>query len=262
MNGENILKGCLVESDPAAIARARQAKRRALVVAIILQVLLVGLLVLAPLLGAVEKLPPSRMGCDFMPRPPYKGEPKKAVTAKPEIQTQGKKPPRITSQAPIYQPKNIPDKVAPITDPPDVIAAQTAPSGGGRGEGDPNGIIDLIAPSERSAAVPKAPEWSAAKAKRPPIDVPPAVQEARLVRRVEPKYPPLPKSAGIEGKVVLRAVIAKDGTIQSLEIVSGHPLFIDAARDAIAQWRYQPTLLHGEPVEVETVITVVFTLRR
>jgi protein TonB len=61
---------------------------------------------------------------------------------------------------------------------------------------------------------------------------------------------------------VLRAVIAKDGTIQSLEVVSGSPLFIEASREAIAQWRYQPTLLNGEAVEVETVITVVFTLKR
>jgi protein TonB len=88
------------------------------------------------------------------------------------------------------------------------------------------------------------------------------VQLARLVRRVEPKYPVLPLQARMEGKVVLRAVIAKDGTIQSLEVMSGHPLFIDAAREAIAQWRYQVTLLHGEPVEVETQITVVFTLRK
>ena len=73
---------------------------------------------------------------------------------------------------------------------------------------------------------------------------------------------PLPRSAGIEGKVVLRAIIDKDGRIQSLEVLSGHPLFIEAAREAIGQWRYQPTLLSGVPVEVETQITVIFTRRR
>jgi len=77
MSGENVLKGCLVESDAAVIARERQAKRRALIAAIILQVLLVGLLVRAPLLGAVEKLPTTAVL--RTPMPPYKGGPKESV---------------------------------------------------------------------------------------------------------------------------------------------------------------------------------------
>jgi protein TonB len=88
------------------------------------------------------------------------------------------------------------------------------------------------------------------------------VQEALLVNRVEPRYPPLAVQMRLEGKVELRAIIGRDGSIHSLEVLSGHPLFLEETKRAIVQWRYQPTLLNGEPVEVETRITVVFTLQR
>ncbi|MBI3661674.1 MAG: TonB family protein [Acidobacteria bacterium] len=260
MSGENILKGCLVESDPAAIARARQAKRRALIIAIVLQVLLVGLLVLAPLLGAMEKLP-NTISFVFCPRPPYRGTPRGASRPKSEKPPQGKKRLPITKNPVLVQPDRIPPTVAEVKDPPEVFAAQAEPGGERGGKGDPDGLIDLFDPNARPPAPPKPPESSAPKPKGPVL-VLPTVQEARLVHRVDPMYPPLPRSTGIEGKVVLRAVISRDGTIQSLEVLSGHVLFVTAAREAIAQWRYQPTLLHGEPVEVETVITVVFTLKR
>jgi len=81
------------------------------------------------------------------------------------------------------------------------------------------------------------------------------------VTRVDPRYPPLAKQIHLEGIVEIRAIIAKDGTVQSLEILSGHVLLAKAAQDAILQWRYRPTLLRGKPVEVETLITVKFRLQ-
>jgi len=92
------------------------------------------------------------------------------------------------------------------------------------------------------------------------INVGGQVQSAKLVNQVRPIYPPLAKQARISGTVRLHAIISKDGSIQQLEMVSGHPLLVQAALDAVRQWRYQPTLLNGEPVEVETFIEVVFTL--
>ena len=86
------------------------------------------------------------------------------------------------------------------------------------------------------------------------------VQQARLVSQPKPLYPPLAKQARIQGLVKLQAIIAKDGTIVQLEVLSGHPLLVQSAMDAVRQWRYQPTLLNGEPVEVVTTIDVVFTL--
>jgi protein TonB len=82
-----------------------------------------------------------------------------------------------------------------------------------------------------------------------------------LIQRVEPIYPPLAWQIHREGHVELRAIIATDGTIQSLQVISGDPLFLQSAVDAVRQWRYHPTILNGQPIEVETYITVIYTLQ-
>jgi periplasmic protein TonB len=86
------------------------------------------------------------------------------------------------------------------------------------------------------------------------------VQAAALVRKVDPVYPPIAKTAHVSGTVVLHAIIGKDGSVQNLEYVSGPGLLMKSALDAIKQWRYKPTMLNGEPVEVDTTISVVFSL--
>ena len=86
------------------------------------------------------------------------------------------------------------------------------------------------------------------------------VQQSKLVSQSRPVYPAEAKQARIQGVVKLSAIIAKDGTVQHLEAISGHPLLIEAALDAVRQWVYQPTLLNGQPVEVQTDIDVNFTL--
>ena len=83
---------------------------------------------------------------------------------------------------------------------------------------------------------------------------------AKLIRQVTPVYPTIAKTAHISGTVMLHAIISKDGTIEELDYVSGPPLLMRNAMDAVRQWRYNPTLLNGEPVEVDTTISVVFTL--
>ncbi|MGA3096634.1 MAG: M56 family metallopeptidase [Bryobacteraceae bacterium] len=87
-----------------------------------------------------------------------------------------------------------------------------------------------------------------------------AVQTARLVKNVAPVYPPLAKQARIQGTVVMDVVIAKDGTVQNVTVVNGHALLIQAAMDAVRQWQYHPTMLNGEPVEVNTQVEVQFAL--
>jgi protein TonB len=86
------------------------------------------------------------------------------------------------------------------------------------------------------------------------------VMAAMLVHRVEPQYPAIAKAAHISGVVHLRAIIGKDGSVRELEVVDGNPLLAQAARIAVQNWRYQPTRLNGEPVEVETYVTVNFIL--
>jgi protein TonB len=86
------------------------------------------------------------------------------------------------------------------------------------------------------------------------------IQAAKLISQARPGYPPLARQARVSGTVRLEAVIAKDGTIQNLRAISGHPLLTPAALDAVRTWRYEPTLLNGDPVEVVTQIEVNFTL--
>ena len=86
------------------------------------------------------------------------------------------------------------------------------------------------------------------------------MSEGSLTHRVQPEYPPLAKAAGIQGMVVLQAVIARDGSIEKLQVVSGHPMLAPAAVKAVQQWRYRPYLLNGDAVEVETQVTVNFML--
>jgi TonB family protein len=82
----------------------------------------------------------------------------------------------------------------------------------------------------------------------------------QIVTKVAPTYPPLARQAKIQGTVVLKVQISKSGDVESLQLISGHPLLAPAAIDAVKQWKYKPYLLNGEPVEVETSVTVNFTL--
>ncbi|PYV20551.1 MAG: energy transducer TonB, partial [Acidobacteria bacterium] len=86
------------------------------------------------------------------------------------------------------------------------------------------------------------------------------VESAKLIFKPQPEYPPLAKMARIQGTVRLEAIISKDGTIQDLKVIQGHPLLVKAALEAVQRWRYQPTLLNGDPVEVVTEIDVNYTL--
>ncbi|HEV2176720.1 MAG TPA: energy transducer TonB [Terriglobia bacterium] len=93
-----------------------------------------------------------------------------------------------------------------------------------------------------------------------PVRVGGQVQAAKLIFHPQLEYPAIAKEAGVEGLVRLRAVINKDGTIKDLKIINGHRLLAGAAVDGVRHWRYQPTLLDGAPIEVETEIDVDFKL--
>src|SRR5437660_6018364 len=81
-----------------------------------------------------------------------------------------------------------------------------------------------------------------------------------LLRRVNPTYPPLARQTRISGTVRFHVTITTEGSVQDLQVVSGHPLLVQSATDAVRQWKYQPTLLNGQPVEVDTTIDVIFSL--
>lgn len=83
---------------------------------------------------------------------------------------------------------------------------------------------------------------------------------AQILRQVQPIYPPIAKAAGIEGTVILRAVISRSGDVENLETISGHPVLVRAAKQAVEQWKFRPYFLNGTAVEVQTQITVNFRL--
>ena len=111
---------------------------------------------------------------------------------------------------------------------------------------------------QETPAQPPPPAPIKARPKR--IRVGGQVGNAKLIKQPKPEYPALAEAAGIQGTVKFEAIIGKDGTIHDLKILSGHPLLVKAAVEAVSRWRYQPTLLNGEPVEVITEIDVNFTL--
>jgi protein TonB len=86
------------------------------------------------------------------------------------------------------------------------------------------------------------------------------VAAVSLISKMQPVYPQLAKQARVQGSVHFTAIIGKDGHVQDLQLIGGHPLLVQAAQDAVKQWVYKPTLLNGEPVEVVTQIDVNFTL--
>lgn len=127
-----------------------------------------------------------------------------------------------------------------------------------------NVITDIVSQAPRFTPPPPPPPVKEAPKTVVPkrITVGGNVQQAMLISQPRPAYPALAKQARISGTVRFTAVIGRDGAIANLTLVSGHPLLVQAAQDAVKQWRYRPTLLNGEPVEVLTQIDVNFTLNQ
>jgi protein TonB len=122
------------------------------------------------------------------------------------------------------------------------------------------GVLSEAPPTATSAPVitAKVPEQVPVKRMR----IAAKVAEANLIHDVAPHYPPEAGRARIEGTVVLMAVIGKDGSVQDVQVESGLPMLAQAAMEAVKQWRYRPYLLNGELVEVDSRITINFTLSR
>jgi protein TonB len=162
-------------------------------------------------------------------------------------------------------PTEIPKEMAQVIEP--EIAAPEAPSSGGVPGGIPGGLPGgivggIIGSVPNVAPPPPPPPPPAPKVEPTPsrIQVGGQVQAAKILNQVQPEYPKLAASARIGGTVRLKAVISKDGKIEQLSLISGHPLLVDAAMKAVRQWTYQPTVLNGNPVEVDTEIDVHFQL--
>ncbi len=154
-------------------------------------------------------------------------------------------------------PTRIPQKVEIIREeeaPPAITGGVVGGIPGGIPGGQLGGVIGGIISSTPTATfIPKL-----EPVKR--VRVSQGVTKGMVLRKVEPAYPKLGLAARITGVVLLKAIISKEGEIKELQVVSGHPILVPAAIDAVRQWRYRPYLLNGEPVEVETNISVTFQI--
>jgi len=229
------------------------------------QIVFVCVLVILPMVF-FEQLPGAQLISSLVAPPPPPPPPPPPAAAPPVKIV--KVIPRQFDAGKLMAPKVIPKEVATIKEeelPPPTAGVAGVVGGvpGGVAGGTPGGVLGGIIGSVPSAAPPPPPpppkkEEKPATPQR--IRIGGSVQQAKLVRQPHPVYPPLAKQARIQGQVKLSAIISKDGTIQKLEVISGHPLLVPAALEAVKQWVYQPTLLNGEAVEVVTQIDVNFTL--
>lgn len=232
-------------------------------ISFLIQVVLIGLLVLIPLIWT-DILPKGTL-TSFLVAPPPPPPPPPPVAAATPVKAV-KIIPRQFDAGRLMAPKVIPKDIAMIREeelPPATAGGSGVVGGvpGGVPGGTFGGVIGGIIGSVPVAPPPPPPvKQEAPKAQVQRIRVGGNVQAAKLVKQPKPVYPPLAKQARIQGTVRFTAVIGRDGAIQNLTLVSGHPLLIPSAQEAVRQWVYQPTLLNGEPVEVVTQIDVNFTL--
>jgi protein TonB len=230
-----------------------------------LQCLFIGIAILIPLIYT-ETLPSTQLTSFLVAPPPPPPPPPPPAAAPVKVV---KVIPRQFDAGRLMAPKQIPKEIAIIKEdelPPPSAGGVGVVGGvpGGMPGGTPGGVIGGIISSVPQAAPPPPPppvKTEAKPAAPQRIRVGGNVQEAMLIKKVMPVYPPLARSARIQGVVRFNAIIGTDGRIQNLTLVSGHPLLVPAAQEAVSQWVYRPTLLNGEPVEVVTQIDVNFTLQ-
>jgi protein TonB len=235
----------------------RKRKAFATTTSFIFNCVAVGIMLIVPLMFT-EELPRAQL-LTFLVAPPPPPPPPPPAAAQPvkvvrQIQTD------MLNSGQLRTPTKIPQKVQMIKEeeaPPPMMATGGVVGGvpGGIPGGQLGGVIGGIVNAANNAAAPK---FVPVLPQR--VRISQGVTKGLLVHRVEPTYPTLARAARVQGEVILSAIIGTEGDIRNLQLVSGHPMLVPAAVDAVKQWRYKPYLLNGTPVEVETTITVIFSL--
>lgn len=245
------LTGCLVDGDPEQRKRQRRVKRRALALSIFLQSAVLAVLILVPIFSKAERISLNIV----TPIVPYGHPPNhprgntRNTTSRPPIVDKG-----FTFHPPTT---NVNQQQAEEPDPREPLIGDGS---NGNQTNDSPGCSWCVNTGDKTNGPPPP---------QPVIETPPkpavirmtTIDPAMLKHRVEPVYPKLAQQIHKEGRVELRAIIGTDGTIRSLQIVSGDPLFYISAREAVEQWLYKPTVLNGQAVEIDTFITVVYVMQ-
>jgi periplasmic protein TonB len=250
--GFGALGGCLVEGDAEQRHRERLVRRRALALSIALQCAILSALVLIPLFGKTERI---ALGKVYTPIPPY-GHPDSHPRGNATRTTSRRSNPdsRFVFHPPTSKPgyRSV-EEESPVG-PPEIGSGANQPNDG-------PGCSWCVNTGAKNNG-PRPPQPAVETHSRPRTLHVTQLDPAMLIHRVAPLYPPLAIHTHREGRVELHAIIGTDGTIQSLQVLSGDPLFYQSALEAVRQWHYRPTILNGQPVAIDTSITVIYTMPR
>ena len=254
------LKTLFEDSLLEASSGHRKQRTWTTLLACVLQCLLVGVLILVPL-WFTDVLPKQQL-LTFLEAPPPPPPPPAAAPAPKAVRVV-----KVTSDianGQLRTPGRIPAKVQMIKEddapPPTISEGVVGGVPGGIPGGQLGGVIGgIISSSSSLAAVPNLSKPAAMPQR---VRISQGVSKGLLVYHIDPPYPVLARQAHIQGTVVLTALIDKEGIIQNLQLISGHPLLAPAAIEAVKHWRYKPFLLDGQPVGVETTVTVNFNLHQ
>ncbi len=231
--------------------KLKTKRGRTSLVAFIIEFMIIGVMVLIPLIFT-EALPKGTTLFMLVAPPPPPPPPPPAAAVVQHV--------RVIQtdivNGELRTPTKIPQKIKMIQEDEAPPAMATTGVVGGVPGGVPGGSLNGVMGSVLSS-VSVAPPKMATPTR---VRVSSGVFAGLLIRKTTPVYPPLARQARIQGVVVLQAQISKEGNIENLQLVSGHPMLAPAAIEAVKQWKYKPYLLNGEPVEVETQVQVNFTL--
>jgi protein TonB len=222
------------------------------IISFAIQIMIVGVMVLIPLIFT-EALPKGTTLFMLVAPPPPPPPPPPAAAPVHVVKQIQSDIVNGELRTPTKIPKKVLENLKEDEAPPQM--AVTGVVGGVPG-GVPGGSMGGVIGSVLSATPVAVPKMATPQRVR----VSSGVSSGLLIRKVSPTYPPLARQARIQGTVILQAQISKDGSIQNLQLISGHPMLAPAAIEAVKQWKYKPYLLNGEPVEVETQVQVNFTL--
>lgn len=234
----------------------RKRKFFATTTSFILNCLALSVLLIIPLVFT-EQLPKAQLLTFLVAPPPPPPPPPPAAEQAQKIVRQIQTDVLSTGQ--LRTPTRIPQKVEMIKEeeapPPMPVTGGVV---GGVPGGIPGGQLQGVIGGIVSATSNSVPKFAPVMPQR--VRISQGITKGLLIHRVDPSYPVLARQARVQGEVVLKAVIGTSGQIQDLQLVSGHPMLVPSAIEAVKQWRYKPYLLNGQPVEVETTITVIFQL--
>jgi len=254
MSESERLSQCMLENNDADRSSRRGLRQKALTISVILECAILSALVLWPLFDPAL-LP---KGLNITPTPRYHG-----MEVVELVHASGPRGPSVPNNKPAirlldHQPPRIPSHVSiqPTADAPNISKGNSDANGG---EGPDSGSVPMFPGTDGTAPLPEI-KRPAERTVRQQISE--GVMEASLVHKVLPTYPAIARPMHLSGQVILHAIIGTDGGVRQLQIASGNTILGQSALAAVREWRYQPTRLSGQPVEVETTITVNFILEQ